>query len=200
MDVKHQVGSGDPPARGLRADARRNAGRLLAAAREVFAEEGPGASLEEVARRAGVGIGTLYRHFPNRQALVEAALRDTLEASCAESEQLLHAPDPGEALTTWLRAQMTQAYTCRGLAAEAMITMLDQCDGGRPTACDALRDVGARLLLRAQVAGRVRAGVDIDDLLRLVNAIVLTTEGAPDRDAQAGRMFTLLIDGVRAQV
>src|SRR5713226_8945397 len=90
------------PSRARRADAQRNAERLLAAAREVFAEQGPDAALEEIARRAGVGIGTLYRHYPNRDALVEAVFRDRVEAAKARADALMTSTTPGEALTEWL--------------------------------------------------------------------------------------------------
>ncbi len=184
--------------RSPRADAVRNAARVLEAAREVFAQHGADASLEEVARRAGVGIGTLYRHYPNREALVEAVFRDSIDGLCWRGEELLGADDPGDALVTWLREQMRQASECRGLAAEAMITMLDDRGCGKRNACDALHDVGARLLARAQEAGRIRSDVDIDDLLRLVNGIGITTEDAPNREEQADRLFALAMDGLRA--
>ena len=156
----------ESPERRLRADARRNAARVLEAAREVFAELGSEASLEEIARRAGVGIGTLYRHFPTRDALVEAVFRDTVDASCSRGEELLVSDDPASALTAWLREQMRQSSVCRGLAAEAMIMMLDEQGCGASNACDALHDIGARLLRRAQESGAVRADTEIDDLIR----------------------------------
>jgi AcrR family transcriptional regulator len=183
------------PTRRPRADAQRNAALLLAAAREVFAEDGSDACLETIATRAGVGIGTLYRHFPNRDALVAAVFRDAVDSAQARAVALLESPDPGDALATWLREQMDQSSACRGLAAEAMIMMLDE-SGGR--ACASLRTAGAKLLARAQQAGRASAAADIDDLLRLVNAIGLATEDAPDREAQADRLFALMMDGVRA--
>src|SRR3954452_2753784 len=90
--------------RPMRADARRNVERLLAVAKETFAERGADAPLEEIARRAGVGIGTLYRHFPTREALLEALLRDSFEPLRAEADRLLTSPSPGDALDAWLRA------------------------------------------------------------------------------------------------
>jgi AcrR family transcriptional regulator len=185
------------PERRLRADARRNAARVLEAAREVFGESGSEASLEEIARRAGVGIGTLYRHFPTRDALVEAVFRDTLDAATSRGEEMLTSDDPAAALSTWLREQMRQSSACRGLAAEAMIMMLDDQGCGASNACDALHDIGARLLQRAQRSGTVRADTEIDDLLRLVNAIGLATEDAPDRVGQSDRLFDLMMQGLR---
>jgi AcrR family transcriptional regulator len=180
-----------------RADALRNAARVLEAARDVFAEQGSDASLEEIARRAGVGIGTLYRHFPTRDALVEAVFRDTVDASTSRGEQLLISDDPAGALATWLREQLRLSSACRGLAAEAMIMMLDDQGCGASNACDALHEIGAKLLRRAQQSGSVRADTEIDDLLRLVNAIGLATEDAPDREGQSDRMFALMIEGLR---
>src|SRR3954452_21187219 len=87
-----------------RADARRNVERLIAVAREAFAENGADASLDDIARRAGVGPGTLYRHFPNRMPLMESVYRDNVEALCASASELLSAPSPGEALAQWMRA------------------------------------------------------------------------------------------------
>jgi AcrR family transcriptional regulator len=195
MSSAEQNSTVESPTRRPRADAQRNAARLLAAAREEFAEQGSDACLETIATRAGVGIGTLYRHFPNRDALLEAVFRDTVDTARARAEALLESPEPGDALALWLREQMDQSSACRGLAAEAMIMMLDD-EGGR--ACEPLRAAGAKLLARAQQAGRARAAADIDDLLRLVNAIGLATEDAPDREAQADRLFALMMDGVRA--
>jgi AcrR family transcriptional regulator len=178
-----------------RADARRNAARILEAAMAEFTARGSDASLEGIARAAGVGIGTLYRHFPTREALVEAVFQQSIDDSCAQAHELLESDDPGEALAIFLRGQLTASSACRGLAAEAMIMMLD--DGNGNLRCEPLRAEGARLLQRAQDAGRARAGTDIDDLIRLVNAIGIATEDAPDRAAQADRLFRLMIDGLR---
>jgi len=184
--------------RPLRADAKRNRDRLLAVAVRAFSQDGPDVPLDAIAREAGVGIGTLYRHFPTRDALVEAVFRDTVDASCSRGEELLVSDDPASALTAWLREQMRQSSVCRGLAAEAMIMMLDEQGCGASNACDALHDIGARLLRRAQESGAVRADTEIDDLIRLVNAIGFATEGAPDRERQSDRLFDLMMEGLRS--
>ena len=184
----------EPAPRRQRADARRNRDAVLAAARDAFAEHGPGASLDEVARRAGVGIGTVYRNFPTRQALLEAVFRDNLEALRTQGEELLRSPSPAEALTTFLRSQLEHSASCRGLAASTMITMLDRGEGER-SYCEELQAVGAALLARAQQAGDIRGDADIDDLVRMVNAIGLATEEAPEG---ADRLFALMMDGLRA--
>jgi AcrR family transcriptional regulator len=191
------TGSSTVTARRQRADAQRNAERLLDAARAVFAEHGPEASLEEVARRAEVGIGTLYRHYSTRQALLEAVFRDDVESARARAQELLQSDDPLDALITWLHDQLGQARLCRGLGASVMITMLDE-QPELPTPCDAMRESGAALLARAQESGQLRGDATIDDLLRLASAIVMVTEDAPDGTAQAERMFALMMDGMRA--
>ena len=128
-----------------RADAQRNAERLLEAASEVFAEQGPGASLEEIARRAGVGIGTLYRHFPTRQELQGAVFTNAVESARARADGLLTAEDPRAAFATWLRDQLDQAGFCRTLGAEVMISSLDD-EPDAPSPCEAMRTAGAALL------------------------------------------------------
>ena len=184
------------PTRRPRADAVRNRARIVETASAVFAERGSDASLEEIARGAGVGIGTLYRHFPTRDDLVEAVFHDRIDELEALAAELLASDAPGEALATWLHAQLEQASTCRGLAAEAMLTMLAHTDA--PSPCESMRQAGAALLARAQAAGEVRAGVDIDDLVRMVQAVTLAAEESDDPDA-AERLFGFVLDGVRAR-
>jgi len=183
-------------ARRPRADAVRNRARIVETAREVFAVRGADASLEEIARGAGVGIGTLYRHFPTRDDLVEAVFHDRIDELEALADELLTSETPGEALATWLHAQLDQAATCRGLAAEAMLTMLAHGDARSP--CESMRQAGAALLARAQAAGEVREGVDIDDLVRMVQAVTLAAEESDD-PGTAERLFGFVLDGVRAR-
>ena len=183
-------------ARRPRADAVRNRARIVETAREVFAVRGADASLEEIARGAGVGIGTLYRHFPTRDDLVEAVFHDRIDELEALADELLTSETPGEALATWLHAQLDQAATCRGLAAEAMLTMLAH--GDAPSPCESMRQAGAALLARAQAAGEVREGVDIDDLVRMVQAVTLAAEESDD-PGTAERLFGFVLDGVRAR-
>src|SRR5215467_9234162 len=119
-------GSGTPrPAdRGMRADARRNYEKLLTAAAEAFTESGADdVSLEEIARRAGVGIGTLYRHFPARQALLEAVYREQVEALRARADELLASGSPGEAFAAWLRALVAFSSTKRSLTSAMVATL-----------------------------------------------------------------------------
>jgi AcrR family transcriptional regulator len=182
--------------RPLRADARRNYERLLAAANAAFAEHGPDASLEDIARRAEVGIGTLYRHFPTRQALLEAVYREQIEALAVEAEGLLGAASPGGALTTWLRSVLTHNVTHRGMKEALMNGEASDV----VAACKVqLRAAGGALLARAQQAGVIRADLDISDLLRLVYGIALANEKAPEGSISANRCLLIMIDGLRHQ-
>jgi AcrR family transcriptional regulator len=178
-----------------RADAVRNRALIVDAARAAFAARGAEASMEEIARAAGVGIGTLYRHFPTRELLVEAVFRDDVERLQAQADALLASDAPGDALATWLHAQLVQAATCRGLAAEAMLAMLGASDDA-PSPCEAMRASGAALLARAQAVGDVRTGIEIDDVVRMVQAIRLAADDSADPDT-AERLFAFLLDGLR---
>ena len=179
----------------MRADARRNYERLLAAARDTFAEQGPDASLDEIAKRAGVGIGTLYRHFPTRLAMQEAVVRDQNEVSRAQAVALLAAPSPGEALATWLRAELGRLAIYHGLGAAVINSALD----GQPsTSCADLTAAAGALLRRAQQAGEIRSDIDITTLLRLNSAIATATEQACDGGAQAERLLAIMLDGLRS--
>jgi AcrR family transcriptional regulator len=179
----------------MRADARRNYDRLLATARDVFAEQGPDASLDEIARRAGVGIGTLYRHFPTRLALQEAVVRDQNEVSRTQAVALIGEPSAGLALATWLRAELGRLAIYHGLGAAVINNVLD----GAPSAsCADLTAAAEALLRRAQQAREIRSDIDITTLLRLNSAIATATEQACDGGAQAERLLAIMFDGLRS--
>ncbi|WP_439677799.1 TetR/AcrR family transcriptional regulator [Embleya sp. MST-111070] len=161
--------------RPMRADARRNYERLLAEARVVFREQGVDASLEELARRAGVGIGTLYRHFPTRDALVEAVVRDRYDGLTARAEALRDADGARDALATWLRLLIEGAGTFRGMSATLMATLADE-TSELYASCHAMREAGAALLTRAQAVGEVRADIDTDGLFTLAHGIAWAHE------------------------
>ncbi|WP_250573952.1 TetR/AcrR family transcriptional regulator [Nonomuraea sediminis] len=184
-------------ARPMRADARRNYDRILAAAAEAVAEHGAEASLEEIARRAGVGSATLHRHFPARQRLLEAVFRGKVEALCAAADDLAADPDPGHALVTWLRAVAEHAVSNRGLAASLMRGGQDSDPTLGATCHTMIVDAGESLLTRAKQAKAVRPDISIRDLLTLANAISLAVEQEPDGAAQADRLLTLALTGVR---
>ncbi len=183
------------PRRPMRADARLNYERILAAAGAAIAQHGVEASLEEIARHAGVGSATLHRHFPSRQALLEAVFKDRVETLCAEARDLATEPDPGAALVTWLHAVGAHAVTNKGLGAALMPGTGDPTLGD--TCHTLIVNAGSELLARAHQAHAVRPQVTITQLLKLVGAIALTTEHDSDGAAETDRLLTLVIDGVR---
>jgi AcrR family transcriptional regulator len=183
--------------RPMRADARRNYRRLVAAAAAAFAERGPDASLDDIARRAGVGPGTLYRHFPTRQALLEAVYRDQVEALCARAYELGDTLPPGEALAAWLRSVAGYVTTKRELAAALMSGPGERQPEVFATAKRAMREAGTALVRRAQEAGEIRGDVEVGDVLKLGHAIAMAAEHAPDGPDQADRLLGLVMDGLR---
>jgi AcrR family transcriptional regulator len=186
--------------RPMRADARRNYERLLDAARTAFAEHGPNASLDDIAHRAGVGPGTLYRHFPTRFALQEAVVRDRLDTMRAKAEELLLSPSPGEALGEWLRLKLSYSAVDRGLGATVEAVMLDRGTSIYSSpACTSMKAAAEALLIRAQESGDIRADIDSSSLLRLVNGISLAAERAPDPATQAEQLLAIMLDGLRPQ-
>ena len=175
-----------------RADARRNYEKVLAAAREAFAEGGESTALEEIARRAGVGIGTLYRHFPNRQALLEALYVDEVEEVCRSATEL-DAADPWEALTGWFEGFIGYLATKRALAAE-LLNYLDQ-DATLFQVCRAsLFEAGEPLLKRAQEAGVVRPDVNIAEVIQMVVGIAKIPASDP---GQTEHILRVALDGLR---
>ena len=190
------VSTTDSPAQPLlarpkRADARRNYDKLLEAAREVFAEDGEATALEEIARRAGVGIGTLYRHFPNRQALLEALYVAELESVCQAAD--LEADDPWEALNGWVGRLVGYIATKRALADE-LLKYLDHDAPVFKTSRASLYAAGEPLLTRAQAAGVVRPDVAIGDVISLVIGIAKVPTGDPQ---QTQHLLRIAIDGLR---
>ena len=185
--------------RAMRADARRNYEALLSAAASAFAEHGADdVSLEEIAKRAGVGIGTLYRHFPTRQALLEAVYRDQVDALRTRADDLLATKPPDAALAAWLRDLLDFSRTKRRLTAALMTTFSK--DSELMSSCSRImRSSITDVLGRAQEAGYVRADADPGDVLRLVHAISLATEWAQGDPQQADRLLALVLDGLRNQ-
>ncbi|WP_370747482.1 TetR/AcrR family transcriptional regulator [Streptomyces sp. MnatMP-M17] len=184
--------------RAMRADARRNYERILAAAEAEVAEHGVDASLEEIARKAQVGSATLHRHFPSRCSLLEAVFRGRVEVLCEQAREPARDTDPGTALMDWLRAVGGHAASTRGLAA-SLVHAGRHSERTDPESCLAmLTDAGEPLLRRAVEAGAISSAVSVRDLLTLVNGISLATEGHLDGAAEADRLFLLLLtDGIR---
>jgi AcrR family transcriptional regulator len=187
------LGARTSTARPLRADARQNYQRLVEAAAGAIGELGPNVGLEEVARRAGVGIGTLYRHFPNRQALLEAVYRDQVNLTCARGHELLATKPPAEALTLWLHSLLTYNLTMRGLKEALMAGEISP----QTSECKAnMHAVGGELLARAQEVGAVRRDIEISDLLRLVHSIAMMVEPGAEGAARAERVFEVMVAGL----
>jgi AcrR family transcriptional regulator len=177
-----------------RADARRNYEKVLAAAREVFAEEGTAAPLDDIARRADVGIATLYRHFPTRQHLLEAVYVDEFEAISRRAEELASLP-PWDALEEWLREYVAYAATKKALAQE-MLTYIELDAEVFRASKTALQRAGGMLLQRAQDAGEVRPDTTFRDVGCLVGSIAGIRGADPD---DIERTLRIVLDGLRYQ-
>ena len=177
-----------------RADAVRNRDLLLTAAADAFAARGADASLEDIARAAGVGIGTLYRHFPNRDSLVEAVYRHEVDVLCEQADQLLEAMPPDQALAEWMHLFVRHVATKRG-----MLSLLKPLLSTNPNFSDQTRGRAAaaatKLLEAGVAAGSIRPDVDAGDLLRAVGGICMSTD--QDRSEASERLVGLLFDGLR---
>ena len=179
-------------ARPKRADARRNYDKVIAAAREAFAQGGASTSLEEIARRAEVGIGTLYRHFPNRQALLEAVYVDEVVDLCRSADDL-DSLDPWDALVAWLHRFVAYLGTKQALAHE----LLEYFDRDAPLfhSCRAsLFAAGEPLLERAQQAGVVRPDTDLSEVIQMVGGIAKIPAMEP---VQVAHILDIALDGLR---
>ncbi len=181
-------------ARPKRADARRNYEKVLTAAREAFSEGGESTALEEIARRAGVGIGTLYRHFPNRQALLEALYVNEVEEVCRSAAEL-EGSDPVEALNAWFERLMGYLATKQALAHE-LLNYLDK-DAALFQLCrTSLYDAGGPLLKHAQEAGVVRRDVEFPEVMQMVVGIAKIPASDP---SQVEHILRIALDGLRYQ-
>lgn len=190
------TGTGRPSARpAMRADAARNRELLLAAAVRAFAAEGSGATLDGIAKAAGVGIGTLYRHFPTRDALVEAVYRNELDRLCQAGTELRAELPADRALRAWMDRFVDYVITKRHLA--DTLHALVAC-GGNPFARSRERMVEAvgALLAAGAADGTLRTDVDAADVMVGTSAVCMAIAD-PDGRAQAGRLLDLLVDGLR---
>jgi AcrR family transcriptional regulator len=186
-----------PHARPLRADAQRNRELLLEVAVRAFSQDGPDVTLESIAAEVGVGIGTLYRHFPTRQALIEAAYRSELVRLCAGVPELLGTKSADVALRTWMDRFIDYLVTKRGMA-DALRTVI--ASGGNPYAesrDSLLKAVGSLLNAGAELR-QLRSDVDPVDVMTVISGISLVA-GTPELRDQAGRLLDLLLDGLRYQ-
>ncbi|WP_027946240.1 TetR/AcrR family transcriptional regulator [Amycolatopsis taiwanensis] len=184
--------------RAMRSDARRNYERLLEEAKRAFLERGVDASLEEIARRAGVGIGTLYRHFPTREALLETLLRERFADRAAAAEELLDHPSPLDALKDWSKAMVEATVSYRGLTGTVADAMNDP-SSDLHAACHAMRSAVARLVDRARAAGELRGDVTVTEVLLMVHSAAWASERAPDGGPSLDRLLDLVFTGLRAR-
>ncbi|GAC66499.1 TetR/AcrR family transcriptional regulator [Gordonia soli] len=188
--------SASAPVKPMRADARRNYDKIVSTAAEAFRESGIDASLDEIAKRAGVGPGTLYRHFPTRETLIAAAMRQ-------ETGRLLEFGDrdsgvgeggasgPGEKLIDWLAALSRHVASYQGLPEVITAAARDR-ESPLFTSCSDLRNVGAGLLASAQEAGEIRADLTVDEVFTLANMVALGESCVESR-----RLLALAVEGIR---
>jgi AcrR family transcriptional regulator len=181
----------------MRADARRNYVRLLDEAARAFAEQGVDASLEEVARRAGVAIGTLYRHFPTRNALLEALMRARFDRHAEEAEALLTADDPLSALRTWAHLLVQASTSYRGLVAAVAEALADE-TSALHRSCVGMREAAGRLVARAQASGDLRPDLTVNELLLSAHAAGWAAERGGSLERQLDLVFTGLCTPTRA--
>jgi AcrR family transcriptional regulator len=182
-------------ARAQRADACRNRDRLLDVAGEAFAAHGVDASLEKIAKCAEVGIGTLYRHFPTRDALVEAVYRHNVDLLCEGAEELSETLPPDEALAAWMQRFVAYVGTKKGLATYLKSVMSADSDLFVSTHARVQETIG-RLVDAAAAAGTIRPGVDGMDLLRALSGVCLMAD-SPGGPEQGAKVASLLMDGLR---
>ncbi|MEU1041256.1 TetR/AcrR family transcriptional regulator [Streptomyces sp. NPDC005551] len=190
-----QVGAG--AAKPMRADARRNHERLRREAAVAFAEHGAGASLDDIARRAGVGSGTLYRHFPTRQALLEAVYVDRVEAIAARADEIAGELPPGEALVEWLYELGEGMIQVRGLKALLGPAVAGGSAAVLSTCGDSVKGAAGRLVGAAQREGTLRGDVEPVEVLRLVHGVVTASELGSGGGTCIRRYLSLLTEGLR---
>ncbi|MFE0023879.1 TetR/AcrR family transcriptional regulator [Amycolatopsis sp. NPDC059021] len=182
-------------ARPMRADARRNYERILATAREAFTEEGTDVPLDDIAKRACVGAGTLYRHFPTREKLFEAVYRDEVETLAQHAFDLLAELPPGEALEAWMRNQVRYYAERRGLTV-ALKAALDHESETFALCRSRTQAASGALVSAAQEAGLIRDDVTGTDVLRLCHGVGSVSQYATPEDVE--RMLGVVLDGLRA--
>jgi AcrR family transcriptional regulator len=183
--------------RPLRADAQRNLDRLLAAADAEFTEAGANASLEDIAKRAGVGIGTLYRHFPTRDDLLARVIDDSFSAVIDRGRELLTAPSAFLGLVKWIEALVGQLATYHGLTGALSQGYVKPTDTKLCAGCSEMESVGNALLSRAQEAGEIREDAAIKEVILSAHAAAWIAESTKD-PASVTRLLSILFDGLRA--
>lgn len=184
------------PRRTLRADAQRNREHLIATAAEAFAS-GQTVSLDAIAKRAGVGSGTLYRHFPTREDLVEEIYREQIRPLRDDARALLAAERPARALHSWMCDFAEWAGERRGIC-EALVAMSASGRFGAGPVCDEVQHILGMLLKAGSEAGELRGDIDPADVGSILSGL-LSVAGAPEQRAQLDRMLTVVVDGLRTR-
>ncbi len=174
----------------MRSDARKNHDQLLIVARAVLTEQGADASLRDIARRAGVGLATLLRHFATREALLEALLRASFDELAARAGELEASSSPEDALVSWLRECVACAHEYRGVTA-LMMAAIEDSESALHASCVTMRMAGAHLLARAQDTGIARADVDGTDLFAMVGALAWLGD-QPSLAPRADHLFNVI--------
>ncbi|MFD6297704.1 TetR/AcrR family transcriptional regulator [Streptomyces sp. NPDC060235] len=178
----------------MRADARKNRDHLLAVAGAVIAEQGVDASMRDIARRADVGLATLLRHYPTREALLEALLHTSFDELTAKAGELETSSSPADALVAWLRDCVAWTTEYRGVTV-LMAAAIEDTESALHASCVTLRAAGARLLTRAQEAGAARTDVDGTDLFALVAALAWLGD-QPSLAPRADHLFGLVANAL----
>jgi AcrR family transcriptional regulator len=186
----------EPDVKPMRADARRNYVKVLAAAREAFTEHGSTASLDDIAKRAGVGPGTLYRHFPTRDALMDALMRDWVERIRADSRDVIASGAPAEqALATWFTKFVGHVGLYRGAAAK-FVSAMDDDASPIYRKCQVLATANKEVIAYAAAQGALRDGVDAREVMRLVTGIAAVVDQASMSSAEAEPMLAIILRGI----
>ncbi|MFD8766438.1 TetR/AcrR family transcriptional regulator [Streptomyces mirabilis] len=178
----------------MRADARKNRDHVLAAAGTAITEQGVDVSLRDIARRADVGLATLLRHFPTREALLEALLRTSFDEMTAQADELGASSSPEDALVSWLRDCVAWTTEYRGVTV-LMAAAIEDTESALHASCVTLRAAGARLLARAQAAGTARTDIDGTDLFALVAALAWLSD-QPSLAPRADHLFDVVASAI----
>ncbi|WP_163880881.1 TetR/AcrR family transcriptional regulator [Paenibacillus favisporus] len=178
----------------MRADAMKNYEHILEVANVVVTEQGVDASLRDIARRAGVGLGTLYRHFPTREALLEALLRSSFDEFTTKARELETASSPDDALVSWLRDVVTFTGNYHGVV-DVMMAAKEDPESALHASCVTMRSAGTRLLTRAQAEGLARSDMDGDDLFSLAAALAWLSN-QPSSAPRAEHLFRIIASAI----
>lgn len=178
----------------MRADAKKNYDQVLAVARDLLAAGGADASLRDVARTAGVGLGTLYRHFPTREALLEALLRTSFDQLTRRAGELEQSSPTDAALVSWLREIVAVAHNYSG-AIKLMVAAIEEEASALHASCVTMKAAGTRLLVRAQEKGTARTDIDGADLFALVGALAWVND-QPALTSRSEHIFEVIAGAI----